>query len=197
MCHYYIARSFARSYTFFIIFEKNAFFNVLYSYFSRSLHLWLRRQSWIVVLMCSTSDLHDVGWDGGEDGTRRPTPDLDQSLHNSISNEWSTESVAWHPCAWQSTRRRVWPDTLSGRWEDAIVLSRCTRNEIQRSTEQNKLTLGRPKRGVSCPIPVPDRMFVHCFVVDQKSVMPFVYERRAIQRFSLSSLQTPRKITPF
>ena len=39
MCHYYITRSFARSFTFFIIFEKNAFFNVLYSYFWRSLHL--------------------------------------------------------------------------------------------------------------------------------------------------------------
>ena len=42
MCHYNITRSFARSFTFFITFEKNAFFNVLYSYiyFSRSLHLW-------------------------------------------------------------------------------------------------------------------------------------------------------------
>ena len=39
MCHYYITCSFARSFMFFIIFEKNAFFNVLYSYFSRSLHL--------------------------------------------------------------------------------------------------------------------------------------------------------------
>ena len=43
MCHYYITRSFARSFTFFIIFEKNAFFNVLYSYFSRSLHLWFKQ----------------------------------------------------------------------------------------------------------------------------------------------------------
>ena len=43
MCHYYITRSFARSFTFFIIFEKNAFFNVLYSYLSRSLHLWLKQ----------------------------------------------------------------------------------------------------------------------------------------------------------
>mgnify|MGYP006359631633 CR=1 FL=1 len=41
MCHYYITRSFARSFKFFIIFEKNVFFNILYSYFSRSLHLWL------------------------------------------------------------------------------------------------------------------------------------------------------------
>ena len=41
MCHYYTTRSFARSFTFFIIFEKNAFFNVLYSYFSRSLHVWV------------------------------------------------------------------------------------------------------------------------------------------------------------
>ena len=40
MCHYYITLSYARPFTFFIIFEKNAFFNVLYSYFSRSLHLW-------------------------------------------------------------------------------------------------------------------------------------------------------------
>ena len=54
MCHYYIARSLAcsftffiifkknaffSSFTFFIIFEKNAFFNVLYSYFSHSIHL--------------------------------------------------------------------------------------------------------------------------------------------------------------
>ena len=39
MCHYYITRSFARSFTLFIIFEKNVFFNILYSYFSRSLHL--------------------------------------------------------------------------------------------------------------------------------------------------------------
>ena len=43
MCHYYITRSFARSFTFFIMFEKNAFFNVLYSYFSRSLHLWMNQ----------------------------------------------------------------------------------------------------------------------------------------------------------
>ena len=40
MCHYYITRSCARSFTFFVILEKNAFFNVLYSYFSHSLHLW-------------------------------------------------------------------------------------------------------------------------------------------------------------
>ena len=40
MCHYYITRYFARTFTFFIIFEKNAFFNVLYSYFSRLLHLY-------------------------------------------------------------------------------------------------------------------------------------------------------------
>ena len=41
MCHYYNTHSFARSFTFFIIFEKNVFFNVHYSYFSRSLHLSL------------------------------------------------------------------------------------------------------------------------------------------------------------
>ena len=38
---YYITRSFARFFTFFIFVEKHAFFNVLYSYFSRSLHLWV------------------------------------------------------------------------------------------------------------------------------------------------------------
>ena len=38
MCH--CTRSFARSFTFFIIFEKNTIFKVLYSYLSRSLHLW-------------------------------------------------------------------------------------------------------------------------------------------------------------
>ena len=40
---YYYIRSFARSFTFFIFSEKNAFFNVLYSYCSRSLHLWDER----------------------------------------------------------------------------------------------------------------------------------------------------------
>ena len=40
MCHCYITRSFAQSFTFFIFPEKNAFFNVLYSYSSRSVHLW-------------------------------------------------------------------------------------------------------------------------------------------------------------
>ena len=43
----YITRCFARSLaTFFIIFEKNAFFNILYSYFSRSLHPWLFHYMW-------------------------------------------------------------------------------------------------------------------------------------------------------
>ena len=37
---YYITRSFARSFMFFIFFEKNAFFNILYSYLSHSLHPW-------------------------------------------------------------------------------------------------------------------------------------------------------------
>ena len=41
ICHcYYITRSFPYSFTFFIFVEKNAFFNILYSYFSRSLHPW-------------------------------------------------------------------------------------------------------------------------------------------------------------
>ena len=43
---YYYIRSFARSFMYFIFSEKNAFFNVLYSYCSRSLHLWTRFLNW-------------------------------------------------------------------------------------------------------------------------------------------------------
>ena len=43
ICHYYyITRSFPRSFAFFIFVDKKAFFNVLYSCFSRLLHLCIK-----------------------------------------------------------------------------------------------------------------------------------------------------------